>query len=306
MNKPVLAAVIAAAFLSACGGGGGGGGPTRPSDDVPVSSDRAAMLGQIPATDHHIDFTQQTALTPAGLGSFDTLNATVAPEVALSNAPSIRVAIPDLGVDDVFTAADLISTTNGFFRVDTASVASGGTRRTVSYIVADKASSNPLQLQFSSLGVWSTSDLATGQITNAVAFSVGTRTAGPDIPTTGTATYFGTMLGVAVEGSSQFRVGADASALANFGTQNVSLQTQNSVRTDLATGAASVAPGYNMTGTLTYPAGSNSLSGTMTTADGKTGIATGNFYGPQAAELGTTFKLTSPTGTLVGGTALKR
>jgi hypothetical protein len=313
MNKPVLAAVVAAAILSACGGGGGGSGPTRPSDAVPVSQDTAAgggndapldSLGQVPASDHHIDFTQQTALTPAGLGSFDALNEAVTPEVWLSSAPSIRVAIPELGVDDVFTAAEVVS--NGFFRVDTASVESGGTRRTVTYIVPDTDSTNPFRLQFSSLGVWSTTDVATGQITNAVAFSVGTRTLGSDIPATGTATYFGQMLGVAVEGPSQFSVGANASALANFGTQNVSLQTQNSVKTDLATGAVSAASGYDMTGTLSYPAGTNALSGTMTTADGKTGTATGNFYGPKAAELGTTFKLTSPTGTLVGGAALKR
>ncbi len=61
-----------------------------------------------------------------------------------------------------------------------------------------------------------------------------------------------------------------------------------------------------MAGTLSYPAATNALSGTLTTADGKTGAATGNFYGPQAAELGVTFKLGSPSGTLVGGAALKR
>jgi transferrin binding protein len=309
MNKPVLAALVAAGILSvsACGGGGGGGG-TRP-DQVPVSGNDAplAPLGQIAATDHHIDFTQQASLTPAGLGSFDTLHATVAPEVSLSNAPSIRVAIPDLGVDDVFGAGTgTVTTSNGFFRVDTASIESGGTRRTVSYIVPDTDSSNPYRLQFSSLGVWNTADVTTGTITEAVAFSVGTRTLGSDIPTTGTANYFGTMLGVAVEGSSQFSVGANASALANFRTRSIAVQTQNSVTTNLATRAVAAAPGYDMTGTLTYPAATNALSGTMTTADGKTGTASGNFYGPQASELGMTFKLTSPTGTLVGGAALKR
>jgi transferrin binding protein len=310
MNKPVLAALVAAGILSACGGGGGSGG-TRPADTVPVASSdsnpQLAALGQIPASDHHIDFTQQAALTPAGLGSFDTLNASVTPEVSLSNAPSIRVAIPDLGVDDVFGADPAtVSTTNGFFRVDTASVESGGTRRTVTYIVPDADSSNPYKLQFSSLGVWNTADAATGQITNAVAFSVGTRTLGTDIPTTGTANYFGYMLGIAVEGSNQFSVGANASAIANFGARSVAVQTTNSVATDLATKAVAAAPGYDMSGTLTYPAATNALSGTMTTADGKTGTASGNFYGPQAAELGMTFKLASPSGTLVGGAALKR
>lgn len=316
MNKSVLAALVAAAILSACGGGGGGSGPVRPSDSVPASAspdttpspDDAPLdpLGQVPASDHHIDFTQQTALTPAGLGSFDTLNATVAPEVSLSNAPSIRVAIPELGVDDVFGPGELVSSATGFFRVDTAQVESGGTRRTVTYIVPDSDSTNPFRLQFSSLGVWNTADVASGKITEAVAFSVGTRTLGSDIPTTGTATYSGAMLGIAVEGANQFSIGANAGALANFATRNVSFQTTNSVKTDLATGAVTAAGGYDMLGTLTYPAATNGLSGTLTSADGKTGTATGNFYGPQAAELGVTFKLTSPTGTLVGGAGLKR
>jgi C-lobe and N-lobe beta barrels of Tf-binding protein B len=304
MYKPVLAALVAAGMLSACGGGGGGGGGGTRPDPGPGAEPQLAPLGQIPATDHHIDFTQQTLLTPAGLGSFDTLNAMPAPEVSLSNAPSIRVAIPDLNIDDVF-GSDTTAVVNGL-RVDTASVSDGTTRRTVTYLAPDAASTNPFKLQFSSLGVWNTTDIASGQMTNAAAFSVGTRTLGTDIPTTGTANYQGAMLGVAVEGSSQFSVSASAAAQADFGARNVSVQTTNSVRTDMATGAAGAAPGYNMSGTLTYPAATNALSGTMTTADGKTGTASGNFYGPQAAELGMTFKLTSPTGTLVGGAALKR
>jgi transferrin binding protein len=306
MNKPALAALVAAGILSACGGGGGSGG-TRPGDPVPVNGNQQlATLGQIPASDHHIDFTQQTTETPAGLGSFDALNAAVTPEVSLTNAPTIRVAIPDLGIDDVFGAAETTSSVAGFFRVDTASVESGGTRRTVTYIVPDADSSNPYKLQFSSLGVWDSADAATGQISNALAFSVGTRTLGSDIPTTGTANYFGAMLGIAVEGTSQYSVAGNASALADFGARSVSVQTTNTVRTDRATGLIGAAPGYDMSGTLTYPAATNALSGTMTTADGKTGAASGNFYGPQAAELGMTFKLTSPSGTLVGGAALKR
>jgi transferrin binding protein len=305
MNKQLLAALVAAGILSACGGGGGGGG-TRPGDSVPVSSNEPlAPLGQVAATDHHIDYTQQTALTPAGLGSFDSLNAMPAPEVSLANTPQIRVAIPDLNVDDVFDGPVTTTMVNGL-RVDTSSKADGTTRRTVTYLAPDAASTYPYKLQFSSLGVWNTTDVASGQMTNAAAFSVGTRTLGSDIPTTGTATYNGAMLGVAVEGGSQYSVSANASALANFGARNVSMQTTNSMRTDLATGAAGAAPGYNMTGTLTYPAATNSLSGTLTTADGKTGAATGNFYGPRAAELGVTFNLGAPSGTLVGGAALKR
>ncbi len=200
MNKPVLAALVAAGVLSACGGGGGGSGGTRPADSVPVatssSSDpgpnpQLAPLGQVDAVDHHIDFTQQTLLTPAGLGSFDSLNTMAAPEVSLANTPSIRIAIPDLNVDgayqfdDVFGANELKSTSvvNGL-RVDTSSVEDATTRRTVTYIVPDAASTNPFKLQFSSLGVWNTTDIATGQMTNAAARSAPTSRPTARRPTT--------------------------------------------------------------------------------------------------------------------------
>jgi transferrin binding protein len=312
MKKSVLAVLLASGILGACGGGGGGGGGgTRPSDTVPASDPTPPAatldpLGQIPATGNHIDYTLATGLTATELGSSAALNGAATPSVSLSNAPSIRVAIPELNADDTFTAADVSSTLDTFFRINTASHSDGTTTRTVTYVAPDTGDTNPFKLQFSSLGVWNTTDIATGNVTQAVAFSVGTRTLGSDIPTTGTANYNGFMLGNAFEGASQYSVNANAAALADFGARSVNYSTQGSAKTDLRTGAISQAANYDMSGTLRYAAGVNALSGTVTTADGKTGTATGAFYGPQASELGTTFKLTSPTGTLVGGAALKR
>lgn len=310
MKKSIPAVLLAAGVLVACGGGGGGA--TRPTDTVPASAQSdppvASLdpLGQIPASGNHIDFTKATSLTSAELGSAAALNGTLTPAVSLSNAPSIRVAIPELGVDDTFTAADVTSILDEFFLIQTASRSGGGTTRTVSYVVPDSGDTNGFKLQFSSLGVWNTTDIATGAVTQAVAFSVGTRTLGSDIPTTGTANYFGFMLGQAFEGPNQYSVNANAAAIADFGARSVSYSTQRSVKTDLKTNEITQAGNYDMSGTLRYASGVNALSGTVTTADGKTGTAAGTFYGPQAAELGMTFKLTSSSGSLVGGAALKR
>jgi hypothetical protein len=317
MKKSVLAAaLLATGILGACGGGGGGGS-TRPSDAAAKSpwetvaesfgTTTLEPLGQVPAGPGHIDFTQASVLTAAEVGSVATLNGSVTPTVELSNAPSIRVKIDALGIDDVFSAADVTSSLSTFFRIDTASRSSGGTTRTVSYIVPDSGTDNPFKLQFSSLGVWNTTDIATGTVTQAAAFSVGTRTLGSDIPTSGTANYVGFMLGNAFEGSSQYSVGANARAYADFGARRVSYLTEGSVKTDLRTQDVTAASNYDMSGTLRYAPGTNALSGTVTTVDGKTGAATGTFYGPQAAELGITFKASSSaTSSLVGGAALKR
>ncbi len=65
----------------------------------------------------------------------------------------------------------------------------------------------------------------------------------------------------------------------------------------------SEAPTYNMSGTLNYAAGSNAISGTVTTGTGLTGTVTANFFGPAAQEIGGTFVLQdgpTPTTTMMG------
>jgi hypothetical protein len=181
---------------------------------------------------------------------------------------------------------------------------SGTSTRTLTYIVPGQAA---LPLRFSSLGYWEDTDFTTG-ITHAAAISFGSRTFANDIPTSGTASYSGTMIGSAVEGTNILSLTADAIATANFANRIVSVATNNSMKMDRSTSVSIADAGYNFTGTLSNPAGVNSLSGTLTTANGKTGSATGNYYGPQAAELGFTFRLTSPGGgqPFIGGAALRR
>src|SRR5207237_7991076 len=126
------------------------------------------------------------------------------------------------------------------------------------------------------------------------ALSFGSRTLGTDIPNTGTATYSGFVLGNAIESpGQQFSITALATATADFGARSVSLISANSAKTDRATGIVTADAGYNVSGTLTYAPGSNALAGNLASANGKTGPATGAFYGPQAAELGVPFSLTA-------------
>jgi hypothetical protein len=60
----------------------------------------------------------------------------------------------------------------------------------------------------------------------------------------------------------------------------------------------SVAPSpnsnLNLSGTLSYLAGSNQFSGTVNTTS-MSGIATGKFYGPSAQEIGGTFSVSNGT-----------
>jgi hypothetical protein len=296
VKTPLIAAVLAACMLAGCGGGGGGG-LTRPTGTpIPDGANRDLTATGTP-----------TAMTVGSVSRLATSAGDYVPAITFSNAPTVRVAIPALGVDDTFTQSDIVSSSvvNGV-TIATAKRSDATGVRTFTYIVPSNGAAG---LRFSSLGIWDKADLATGAIAQSAAISFGSRTAVGDIPTTGTGTYQGFLVGNAIEASGQqFSISGGATATADFAARSIALSTNGSTKTDRATGVSVTDLGYNVTGTLTYPMGSNTLSGTATSANGKTGTAGGAFYGPQAAELGVTFSLAGSGGgqPFVGGAGMKR
>jgi hypothetical protein len=61
-----------------------------------------------------------------------------------------------------------------------------------------------------------------------------------------------------------------------------------------------------MTATMTYGAGSNSISGTFRLGNFMSGTGSGWFYGPAAQELGGTFFISGSAGKMIGGFGGKR
>lgn len=291
------AVLFAAGALTGCGGGGGGDGPVRQSP-APLPDGSNSGLTTLAAP---------TALTVGSVARLDNGAGAYAPSVVFSNAPTVRISIPALGVDDTFAQADLVSTSifNGV-QIQTLRRSGDGSQRTLTWIVPSTGVSG---LRFSSLGVWDRADMATGVINQTAAISFGSRTLGSDVPTVGTATYSGFLVGNAIELSGQqFSITALATGTADFAARNVAFSSANSAKTDRTTGILAADANYNLTGTLTWAAGSNTLAGTLHSANGKTGPAMGAFYGPQAAEMGVTFALTASSGgqPFVGGAGLKK
>ena len=63
----------------------------------------------------------------------------------------------------------------------------------------------------------------------------------------------------------------------------------------------------NMTGVITYIAGTNNFIGTVTTTSGMTGKINGKFYGPGVNEIGGTYAVYGAgIGTMVGSFGGKR
>jgi hypothetical protein len=153
--------------------------------------------------------------------------------------------------------------------------------------------------EYQSFGVWTTG-AGTGAGTYGSA-SAGSPTPAGSIPTSGTAIYVGYAGGrhVAGDGSYFFTL-ATLQTSANFATRQLGFQTNFTEQTpNLLT--SSLNNNLNMTGTLSYSAGSNQFSGAVSTAGGMTGTAQGRFYGPAAQEIGGTFSVTGPGVQSYGG-----
>ena len=290
--------LLAVCLISAgCGGGGGGG---------------AIAIDGI-ATPSYNDLTNLPSPVGLDIGSVTSFNnstanypeTTLTPQIFASNT-SITIVIPELGVNDTYTAADVVST--GFIGNTTIPIVdavktSGTVTRELVYIQPTVSSS----LRYSTLGIWTQTD-ASSLTTDMAFISAGSKTVGSDIPTAGMASYTGAILGFATEGiGANYTIKAPAFAVADFGARSVTLNSALSIKTNHATLATSFDNNYNLSGTLTYSAGSNALSGTISTI-GKTGSATGVFYGPQAAEIGGTFRVSDPGGAnmFAGGFGLKQ
>jgi hypothetical protein len=151
---------------------------------------------------------------------------------------------------------------------------------------------NPMNLgwEYQSFGVWETASPG-GKTFGAM--SVG-NSAGTAIPTTGNPTFTGYAAGTYVNtAGTGSTVLADLTVDANFGTQTLVFSTTNT-RTSTDWGQFDPAPDLNLTGTLIYAPGTNSFTGTVSSA-GLTGESTGQFYGPNAEELGGVFFLDNKT-----------
>ena len=314
-----IALLSVSLVLSACGGGGGGGGTVPPgtsivptaftkwSDVVPGVTYKADGLGQeVTGTASGGQF---VAITPSGVTDGYSAYLTFDSALELSRlelttpAPTL-VALDKTAADTTFadvtlspgTSAQFVSARNP--SLDPTSVA----------IMA-----KPINLgwDYQTFGIWETGrDSPTSRKFGAM--SVG-NTAGTAIPGTGSATFTGYTAGSYVNSAGTgTTVFADLTVGATFGTQTLIFNTNN---TQTSSDWVTFTPNsdLNLSGTLTYAAGTNSFTGSLVTShtnpiDRLTGNSTGQFYGPNAEELGGVFLLrgSGPVETYAGAYGAKR
>lgn len=278
-----LSLITAITLLTGCGGGGGGSSATlAPFTSWNSVAGRSVIASGISQsgtytwnsstdriTSRTIDSSRDGATYSATYGSSgEVLTATINP--VNSAAISINRSTDTIGSLVINSDIDAAISPDG----STISLAA-----------------NPYRngWEYQSFGIWSTGG-GTGSGTYG-AISIGAQTAGAAIPTSGSATFFGIAGGRYIDSAGRYYfTGANMSASTNFATRSINFSTTGTqVTPDLIN--TTINNGLNMSGTLSYSAGTNQIAGNVSTTSGLSGTVNARFYGPSAQEIGGTFSV---------------
>jgi len=271
-------------MLAACGGGGGGGGTVPTSTVAPVVTPFTSWSAVQPGSTVSADgLGQRLAATWDGT----KITPTLPPEDAAVHANFAFDASGNLtAVGLTYGTATPVGFTPSQIGAFPDFVAVRNSTSTSQGVISNPKS---LAWNYQSFGVWETG-LGTAN-RSFYSMSVGAPTASTAIPGSGTADFIGKVVGSYVDvAGSGHTVLADLTVGADFGAQSLTFGTSNSQTSPDGT-TFTPASSLDMSGTLTYTAGTNGFSGQLQTAGGLSGKSTGQFYGPTAQELGGVFSL---------------
>jgi hypothetical protein len=288
MNSTVKysALPLLASLLTACGGGGGSSATLTPftswnsvQPNSTITVPGISQSGTFAYDNDPFAITSRTQTSSASGASFtQSLNANGdVTAVSISPAGGTPISFSE-AAGDIF----------GVLAVDETVLVAVSPSGSKGVLAADPI---PLGWNYQSFGVWFTDTLAGTGTYGAI--SVGAATSGASIPTSGSATYTGFTGGTYVSGTGDFFFTTSSmTAAANFVTRNIGYSTSSTQISDDLVNFTSAST-LNMSGTLTYSAGVNQITGNVTTNGGLTGTVNAQFYGPSAEEIGGTFSVSS-------------
>jgi len=292
----LLPAIGATCLLAGCGGGGSGGVSAIPTPPSPAANG---------------EFTPDAASKTISVSQHLTLNAT---QTATSDR---SVELPGTQVQITYDrATDSYSITDGIrsqsflpSSLSSSQVASqdvtgsklfknfagGGS----DYLGIFKAPATVygITLSYSNYGYWQqNSAAANGTSIKVSYFTFGSPTPLSDMPRTGSATYKAAGSGNLIDDAHIYVVENTANMTADFAAGNVNLTIISSGK-DLLQGFITGVPPFNLSTSIS----SNGFEGPLSAGQvGWAGTIKGQFYGPQAAEVGIVYSATSPTATMTG------
>lgn len=292
-----------AILLTACGGGGGGGGGGSLSQQSTsftswsnVSPNQTVELEGI---SYNADYTAPSpTFTVTQVSNFSEANSSVSISYdGQQNPTAIRLTSGSKSKSFSTSSGDTLGNLGDYIGAEWSDISFAINSSGESIAIAAEPYSSNIDWNYQSFGAWETGR-GTGSGYAAVT-SVGRSTSGSSIPTNGTGVYTGYSGGIALsaDGTRDYFVSSNFQATANFSNRQVSIQATNSGAYDPVNDA--IYNGtlvFDYTGNLTYNSGSNSLTGTLTTTTNNSGTVKGQFYGPNAEELGGIFEITNYNG----------
>lgn len=153
-------------------------------------------------------------------------------------------------------------------------------------------------LNFVSYGAWQRIDSGSSVDFETSFFVFGVRTPGTDMPTTGSATFSGLIDGFWTDSLGLNAIGGTAELTADFSARSVT-STFDIIGQNVVSGA--IRPFDILTGTASFGSGANSFSGSLSgQTTGFSGRWSGGFFGPDADEIGGSFRVTDGAEQAVG------
>lgn len=285
-----------ALILTACGGGGSGGIRAPDTSAIASFTKFSAISAGTPTrmegASQELTYSWNGSTNKiTSVGNVSAFSQTATADFTLDSAgnPTAIAFRSATGTNAAFSTSPSSGDTIGILAADPGTgvaVNSAGDK------YALFARSTALGWDYQTFGIWVTG-AGTGSGT-AGSFSVGAATPGISIPAGGTATYFGSANGFYVDptGTQYFTI-ATMSALTDFGNRTVNFTTSATRQSQtLIPGSFSANTSLDLSGTLHYAAGTNQISGTISSVGGgasnapMSGSASARFFGPTAEEIG--------------------
>lgn len=283
--------LLSCTLLTACGGGSGGQSAAPALPPPPPTNSSLANL-QYSETFNTASASQAITLNGANMvGSVTSAQGGMGPSVQLEYDASARSYFLKVNQGSL-VANELFSATQG-------SLSPAGNLTTYdkagSFLVLTNANA-VTGLSYASLGGWAKVTPSTSRIETAY-FAFGVQTPASSMPRTGSASYDVTITGMLADDIEPNTMDGSGVINANFASGAVQ-GTFSMVATGLMTEAE--VP-FDFTATASIGANSNRFSGSATGtstsyAAGMTGNWAGAFFGPNAAEVGGSFRLTGSDG----------
>ncbi len=278
--KMLIVGVSALTILAACGGGGGGGNSSGGSDIIPFKSfQESPDDGTIRVNGQTVSaaYTYDPNTDTIQLVGTPTSTKDSVLDVTLKNELIEQVKLSKTGNNVAFNTKD----GDYVYDEDGALLLEGSNGEKYAIFVAGD------QLNYQTFGAWITGyDSGSG---SASVGSFGARTDAQSMPQNGTASYDGAAVGIVAAEGSYTATASDITVDADFDRSSVEMASTGTQRVDIESGEELVsAPDLDFVGSGDID-GSTFKAGIESRGNLLRGEANGQFYGPNAEEVGGTF-----------------